>query len=191
MTRVSNVVLSKRISAALIVLVLTACSGGKQQTTNKEASGKASRAMPSPPQTVESHVGAPLPPGKGVTAEGRLREKWHGDVDGIAKRRFLRILVAPSKLGFHFNGSQMEGAIYEFSREFEAFLNKKLHTSHAPISAVFIPAGRESLIPMLAEGPGDLVASLVGVSERRQAMVDFTDPLYEHAKAVIVGGPGA
>jgi hypothetical protein len=44
---------------------------------------------------------------------------------------------------------------------------------------------------MLAEGSGDLVASLVGISERRQAMVDFTDPLYGHAKAIIVGGPGA
>ena len=57
----------------------------------------------------------------------KLREKWHGDLDGIATRRFLRILVA----------------------------------------------------------------SLVGSSQRRQTLVDFSDPLYEDAKSIIVGGPGA
>jgi membrane-bound lytic murein transglycosylase MltF len=131
------------------------------------------------------------PPGKGVGLEGRLlAEKWHGDLDGIRNRRYLRVLVAPSKLGFHFNGSQMQGAVYDFAREFEVFLNKKLNTGHASIGVVFIPAARQKLIPMLAEGKGDLVASLVGVSERRQAIVEFSKPLYEDAKAIIVSGPG-
>src|SRR5215470_2269211 len=138
MTRASNAVLFKRSCAALIVFVLTACGGRRQPAADKEAAGKASRAMPSPPESVAPREEAPLPPGKGFTPESRLRETWHGDVDGIAKRRFLRILVAPSKLGFHFNGSEMEGAIYEFSREFETFLNKKLNSRHAPIGAMFI-----------------------------------------------------
>jgi hypothetical protein len=143
MNHASNAVLSKRSCAALILFVLTACGGGRLPATEKEAAGKASRAMPSPPESVAPREETPLPPGKESAPESRLREKWHGDLDGIAKRRFLRVLVAPSKLGFHFNGSEMEGAIYEFSREFETFLNKKLNSSHAPIGAMFIPAGRE------------------------------------------------
>jgi hypothetical protein len=34
-------------------------------------------------------------------------EKWHGDLDEIRKRRILRVLAAPNKLGFYFNGAQM------------------------------------------------------------------------------------
>src|SRR5262245_36707092 len=46
--------------------------------------------------------------------EARINgERWTGDLDGIAKRRILRILVVPSALGFYFNGSQMQGAMFE------------------------------------------------------------------------------
>ena len=54
-------------------------------------------------------------------------EKWTGDLDGIAKRRILRILVVPTALGFYFNGSQMQGAMYDLGRELERTQPKAQH----------------------------------------------------------------
>ena len=121
--------------------------------------------------------------------ERLVHEKWHGDLDGIDNRRILRVLVAPNKLGFYFDGSEIHGALYEFCREFERFLNHKLHTGNLAIHLVFIPVGRDTLLPKLAEGYGDLVATMV-TSSQPQYAVDFTDPLYDNARAVIVSGPG-
>jgi membrane-bound lytic murein transglycosylase MltF len=118
-----------------------------------------------------------------------IHERWHGDLDGIIKRRVLRVLVAPNKLGFYFDGSEMHGAIYEYCREFERFLNHKFHTGSIAVHLYFIPAGRDMLLPKLAEGYGDLVATMMVTAPRPKYAVDFTDPLYENAKAVIVSGP--
>jgi len=134
----------------------------------------------------------PASPSVAATLEQRLgTEKWSGDLDGIAKRRYLRVLVAPNKLGFYFNGSQMQGAMYDTVREFETFLNKKLNLGNLTISAVFLPVARDRLLPMLAEGRGDLIATLIGVSEARQQTVDFSQPFYDEAKGIIIGGPAS
>jgi membrane-bound lytic murein transglycosylase MltF len=122
--------------------------------------------------------------------EQLTHEKWRLDLDGIVKRRILRVLVAPNKLGFYFDGSEIHGALYEFCQEFEHFLNHKLHTGNLAIHLVYIPVGRDSLLPKLAEGYGDLVATIMVTSNQHHYAVDFTDPLYDDAKAVIVSGPG-
>jgi membrane-bound lytic murein transglycosylase MltF len=44
---------------------------------------------------------------------------------------------------------------------------------------------------MLTDGKGDLVASLMAVSEKSRDLVEFSDPLYDKAKIIIVTGPGA
>ena len=123
--------------------------------------------------------------------EQLAREKWYGDLDGIAKRRFLRVLVVPTKLGYFFDGLHTEGAIYEFTREFEKYLNTKLKTGNLSINVVFIPVARERLIPMLADGKGDLVTSLLAVRENDEHAIEYSDPLYDRAKAIIVTGPGS
>ena len=119
-----------------------------------------------------------------------VHEKWHGDLDGIAKRRILRVLVTPDKLGFYFDGSEIHGALYEFCREFERFLNHKLETGNLAIHLIFVPIGRDMLLRRLSEGYGDLVATLIVTSDRTQFAVDFTDPIYDDARAVIISGPG-
>ncbi len=118
-----------------------------------------------------------------------VQEQWRGDLDGIAKRRILRVLVAPSKLGFYFDGSEIHGALYEFCREFERFLNQRLHTGNLAIHLLFVPVGRDTLLPKLSEGYGDLIATMMVTADRPQFAVDFTDPLYDNARAVIVSGP--
>ena len=155
-----------------------------QNAAGKEtapSAGSAARLSNEPPANTFEHP---------ALQEQLVHEKWHGDLDGIVKRRILRVLVAPNKLGFYFDGSTIHGALYEFSREFERFLNHKLHTGNLAIHLAYIPVGRDSLLPKLAEGYGDLVATMMVTSSQHQYAVDFTDPLYDDAKAVIVSGPG-
>jgi membrane-bound lytic murein transglycosylase MltF len=118
-------------------------------------------------------------------------EKWTGDLDGIAKRRFLRILVVPTALGFYFNGSQMQGAMYDLGRELEKELNKKLNTGNLAISAVFIPVAREEMISKLAAGYADIAGTLIVPRESQSAAVDYTIPLVPDAAGVVVTGPAA
>jgi membrane-bound lytic murein transglycosylase MltF len=157
----------------------SARAAGTEQTS--PSAGSAARLSNEPPANTFEHP---------ALEERLVHEKWHGDLDGIVKRRMLRVLVAPNKLGFYFDGSEIHGAAYEYCREFERFLNHRLHTGNLAIHLVFIPIGRDSLLPKLADGYGDLVATMMVTSSQPQHAVDFTDPLYDNAKAVIVSGPG-
>jgi membrane-bound lytic murein transglycosylase MltF len=116
-------------------------------------------------------------------------ERWTGDLDAIAKRRLLRILVVPSALGFYFNGSEMQGLMFELAQDFEQDLNKKLKTGNLPINVVFIPVAREEMLSKLADVYADLAGT---IAERDQAaQVDYTEPLIPDAKGVVVTGPAS
>jgi len=154
-------------------------SVGREQTT--PSVGGAARLSNEPPANTFEHP---------ALQEQLVHEKWQGDLDGIVNRRILRVLVAPNKLGFYFDGSEIHGALYEFCQEFERFLNHKLHTGNLAIHLAFIPVGRDSLLPRLADGYGDLIATMMVTSSQSQYALDFTDTLYDDARAVIVSGPG-
>ena len=157
----------------------SAPDSGKEQTA--PSAGSANRRSSEPEANTFEHP---------ALQEQLAHEKWHGDLDAIVNRRLLRVLVAPNKLGFYFDGSEIHGAMHEFCQEFEHFLNQKLHTGSIPFHLIFIPLGRDSLQPKLADGYGDLIATMVVTSRQPKYAVDFTDPLYDDAKAVIVSGPG-
>jgi membrane-bound lytic murein transglycosylase MltF len=171
-------------SAVLLITLLVACSSGKQPAPVTQTAPN--EPKPSQPEVAPTATSTPS-----IAEERLIHQKWKGDLDGIAKRRILRVLAVPGKLGVYFDGSQMEGAIYDFVREFEIFLNKKLNTGNLRINVAFIPVARERLLPMLQDGGGDLVATLMAVSEERENLVDFSDPLYDKAKGIIVSGPAA
>jgi membrane-bound lytic murein transglycosylase MltF len=176
--------------AAVAVALSTSC--GRRPGENVSAAGSAGTAQ-SAASTGSAARLSNVPPENTfenpALQEQLVHEKWHGDLNDIAKRRVLRVLVAPNKLGFYFDGSEIHGAVYEFCREFEHFLNQKLHTGSLAIHLYFIPVGRDTLLPKLSAGYGDLVATIMTTASAPQHAVDFTDPLYEDAKAVIVTGP--
>jgi membrane-bound lytic murein transglycosylase MltF len=129
-------------------------------------------------------------PAAPLRLEARINgERWTGDLDGIAKRRILRILVVPSALGFYFNGTEMQGAMFELGRDLEKALNKRLRTRILAINVVFIPVAREELMSKLAAGYADIAGTM---AEREQAaQVDYTEPLVPEAEGVVVTGPTA
>ena len=134
-----------------------------------------------------AEVSKPVAP---MRLEARVNgERWTGDLDGIAKRRILRILVVPSALGFYFNGTEMQGAMFELGLELEKELNRKLKTGKLRIYVVFIPVAREEMISKLAAGYADIAGTFA--EREHTAQVDYTEPLIADAEGIVVTGPAA
>src|SRR5215471_2554916 len=118
-------------------------------------------------------------------------EHWTGDIDKLRQRRYIRTLVLYNKTNFFYDGPQARGITYEALKEFEKFLNAKLNTGQEPIYLVFIPVSREEGTKRMRDGRGDLAASNIPIIPELQQLVDFSDPVRERAKEVIVTGPSA
>ena len=163
---------------AIGALTLADCSGTSPAPAPETKAPLASEPTPPAPQTPPDTI-----------AELIQRERWTGDLDGIVKRRYVRVLVIPDKMYFFFDGQQMHGVTYDAMREFETFLNQKMKTVRTPVSVVFIPVSRQEILKALADGRGDLAVAGLGITPERLATVDFSDPTRDGVSVVPVTGP--
>ena len=119
------------------------------------------------------------------------REKWIGDLDGMIKRRIVRVLVPYSKTYYFVDRAVQRGLSYDVTRLLEVDLNKKLKTGHMRLSVVCIPVNRGQMIPGLLEGQGDIAMGNLTITPERLKHVDFTQPFMRHAVEIAISGPGA
>jgi membrane-bound lytic murein transglycosylase MltF len=138
-----------------------------------------------------AHAAAPAggSPARAKMALALPSEKWTGDLEGMIKRRMIRVLVVYSKTFFFVDKGAQRGVAYEAFRKFEEHLNQKLKTRHLRVNVVFIPVARDELLPALVEGRGDVAAANLTVTEGREKRVDFTDPLLTEVSEIVVAGP--
>ena len=128
---------------------------------------------------------------------GQLMKPWTGDLDGMIERRAIRVLVVYSKTFYFVDKGVQRGSTYEFSRLFEADLNKKLSqenrlkNKNLKVQVVFIPIPRGELLQALAAGKGDIAAASLTITEGRKKLVDFAVPIYPNVSEVVVSGPGS
>ena len=123
-----------------------------------------------------------------------ILKPWTGDLDGMVKRRVIRVLVAPSRTSYWLNGARQTGAEYELLKAFEEEVNKHYKTQggkHIRIIVVFIPTSRDQLIPGLLEGRGDIAAGILTVTPERLEQVDFGEPFFRGVKEIAVTGPNS
>jgi membrane-bound lytic murein transglycosylase MltF len=122
---------------------------------------------------------------------------WTGDLDGMVKRRFIRILTVYSKTFYTVDKGVQRGAAFDAGRLFVEDLNKKLakekklQQKHVKVQALFIPVGRGELLPALAAGKGDIAMAGLGVTEEREKLVDFSSPLVPNVSVLVVSGPAS
>ena len=116
---------------------------------------------------------------------------WTGDLDGMIKRRQIRVLVPYSKTHYFIDKGVQRGAVYDAFRQFEDDLNTKLKTGNLRVHVVFIPTSRDKLQSSLLEGRGDIVAANVTMTEKRETLVDFATPTFTNVQELVVTGPGA
>jgi membrane-bound lytic murein transglycosylase MltF len=111
---------------------------------------------------------------------------WTGDLDGMAERRVVRMLVPYSKTFYFLDGPEQRGVTYELSRAFEEQLNRKLKTQALRVEVAIIPTPYDRLVSGVAEGYGDIAAGNLTITEGRLQLVDFSDPLYSDVSEVVV-----
>jgi len=124
-------------------------------------------------------------------AKTLIAKKWTGDLDGMIKRRRIRVLTVYSKTGYFVDRGTQRGLTYEAFQQFEEDLNRKLNNKNVRVVVAMVPVANDDLIPALLEGRGDIVAAAKLITEWRREQVDFTNPTRTHVSSIVVTGPGA
>jgi membrane-bound lytic murein transglycosylase MltF len=140
-------------------------------------------AKPAQPASKPPAVQIPTP------GRGPGLQKWTGDLDGMLKRRRIRVLTTYSKTHYFIDKGQQRGVAYDAFKEFENVLNKKYKTGNLPVYVVFVPVSRDELSQALIDGRGDLAFASIVVTPERQKLVDFTIPTNSGVSEVVVTGP--
>src|SRR4051812_4417088 len=94
-------------------------------------------------------------------------ERRTGDLDAMLKARNIRALVLYSHSSFFYVNGKPEGIFFEALRDFEQFVNEKLHTGRNHVQVTFIPVRPDQLEAYLNEGIGDLIAYPITVTAER------------------------
>jgi len=115
-------------------------------------------------------------------------ERHTGDLDAMMKAKNIRALVLYSHSSFFYVNGKPEGIYYEALRNFEQFVNQKLHTGKQHVAVTFIPVRPDQLESYLIEGVGDLIAYPVTITPEREQKVAFSPPLETGVKQIIVTG---
>src|SRR5574341_1166183 len=150
------------------------------------AAGAAAQAPAKPPAKAAAPSGRPDYALPDVTAK-----KWTGDLDGMIKRRQIRILVPYSKTFYFVDRATQRGLAYDVGRLFEEDLNKKLKAKHVRVHVLFVPVARDQIIPALREGRGDVAMANLTITPERLKQVDFSDATARNVEEIVVTGPGA
>jgi len=147
-----------------------------------------------------AHAQAPAkPPAAAPAAPAKERyappsvaaHKWTGDLDGMLKRRMVRVLTTYSKTNYFVDRGTQRGLVYDLFRQFEDVLNKKLKAKHTRVHVLFVPVARNDLIPALRDGRGDIAAANLTITPERLKQVDFANPTARGISEIVVTGPGA
>jgi membrane-bound lytic murein transglycosylase MltF len=116
---------------------------------------------------------------------------FKGDLDGMTKRRVIRVLTVQSPIFYFVDRGREAGLTYETIKDFEKDLNAKLGNKVVTVHVIAIPVARDQLLPRLVAGEGDLAAAALTITPQRKAKVDFSTPIGTGVREVLVTGPAA
>ena len=133
---------------------------------------------------------AVVPARKAYTLPHLAAKAWTGDLDGMIKRRMIRVLVPYSKTLYFVDRGTQRGLLYEMFRLFEDDFNKKLKKKRIRVQVFFMPTGRDELIPSLLAGRGDIAAANLTITPERLKQVDFSNATRRDLSEIVVTGPG-
>ena len=111
----------------------------------------------------------------GYTLPNVVTLNWVGDLDGMIKRRQIRILTAYSKTCYFVNRAVQRGVAYDPGQLLEADLNKTLKAKHVRVRVLMVPVNRDELIPALLEGRGDVAMANLTITPERLSR--WTSPI--------------
>ena len=168
-------------AAVLLVggLATLAACGGKPAT---QTATQAQAPLPSAP--IETQLPAEL--------RDFLLKPYTGDLDGMVKRRVVRVGVTYNRTFYFVDKGVPRGVAYEYGQLVEQRLNAHFQTGNSnKIHVVFVPLPRETLFTALLDGRIDLIAAGITVRPELQDRFDFSNPTRTNVNQVLVTRPGA
>ncbi len=162
--------------ATLMAAALLIAAGHAQSQPQAKA--------PARPATPSGEKGYALP-------KDAVLGKWTGDLDGMIKRRIIRIITVYSRTSYFVDKAVQHGLAYDFGQLLEAAINKKIKAKNLRVHAVYVPVTRDAIIPALVEGRGDIAMANLTITPARLKQVDFTNPTLSNISEIVVTGPGA
>ena len=168
--------------AGLLAALLAAGAGCRTEpaATAPQTNGPVAASADAQPEPVDPSL-----------LERVKRERWAGDLDRMAERRYIRALVTYNRTYYFYDGAEPRGVSYESLKEFEKFLNRKLGTGNRQVNVLFIPVQRGELLQALLDGRGDIAVSNIAITPEGQALVDYSDPVRENVSNIVVTGPNS
>ena len=121
-----------------------------------------------------------------------LPTPWKGDLNEIAQRHVVRVLVPFRRPEFFYVDGHPVGILQDAFQELERVLNAKYKTGAAyRIIVAPLPTPADQLRERMVEGYGDIAASGISITEKNREVADFTIPTMTGLKIIVVTGPGA
>jgi membrane-bound lytic murein transglycosylase MltF len=171
------------------IMLLSACGSGQDESTTPPESAAQQATAPEPEPAVEPADPKPFQDLEAAEIL-QLNQRWEGDYDELAERRFLRVLVPFSRTLYYIDGPVQKGVAFESLREFEKTL-PRIGKSKVRPKIVIIPTTRDRLLPALAEGYGDIAVGAFTITDRRREAVDFSAPTVDGITDIVVTGKDA
>jgi len=182
------------LASTVLALALAGCDSRDARSPPAAASSTPSPAAAGPVESDDPAVERPpafetdLPD----AVKAVLADPFTGDLDGMVKRRLVRVGVAVNRTFYFVDKGVQRGAAYELGHAFEEHLNRKLRTKPGGrVIVVFVPLPRDVVAPALTQGRVDLVVAQVTVRPELREIVDFTRPVRTGVSEVVVTGPGS
>jgi membrane-bound lytic murein transglycosylase MltF len=126
-----------------------------------------------------------------ITSEAERLKPWTGDLDGMIKRRVIRVATTYNKTNYFIEKGVQRGAVYESFKLFEDELNTRLKTGNIRVHVVFVPVSRDELLRAVVDGRADIAAATLTITPERQKTVDFAPATFSSIDEIVVTGPGA
>ena len=113
-------------------------------------------------------------------------KRFKGDLSGMKKRGYIRVLVSYSKTNFFIERGRIYGLEYELLKQYETYVNKRIKKRTRKIKFVFLPVYFSRLLPYVKNGLGDIAAAGLTITPQRKKMVAFTLPYLSNINEILV-----
>ena len=150
--------------------VLSACTSGPERGPANAAPG------------ASALIEIPAAPAQPVSARVKNNAAFSGDLDAIAGRGYVRILVAPSRTYFQAGDGGHRGLAVDAG---VALARKLAEAAKRDVTPIFIETREDQLIPSLLAGKGDVAANVL-LTFARDEQVAFAPPLKTGIRELVV-----
>ena len=178
--------------ALAMALALGSAACGREASTDRAATQSPSQDTASALDSALAQDTASIPESFFLAADSAtpvgFQRSWSGDLGGMIERRYIRVLVTPSRTSYFNEMGRPYGISYEAVRAFEEQLNRRLKLGARRVRMMFIPVSRDRLLTGVRDGLGDLAVAQITVTPERRAMVDFSEPTATGVKEIVVTG---